>query len=394
MRALRLSLLGLLVASPAVAQEAAEPAVTAEPIAEPAVDWSDPALADDTTESLQIHGWVSQGFLASVRNNYLAHSTRGSFEFFETGLNVTKELGSELRAGVQVFAQDLGPTGNFRPLVDWAYVDWHKRPEFGVRAGKFKMPLYLYNERMDADMTRTTALMPQSVYDQHFRDILNSVVGVGVYGTLDLGGAGSLDYDVYGGTVLITFADAEWDMEHVAGTRVTWDVPSCLRVSAHGLYTNFSATRQVDAMTTIKQEYENWMMVGGALECALDAWTFTAEAGIWDARVVTTPEVAPAFDFRELRAYAQAEHRINDRTSAAAYLSAYASMDDWSPSSEDGLHQYDLALALRYDVTANWLVKAEIHGIDGWGLTEADLNAGRELKDNWGMFVAKTTLTF
>jgi len=38
---------------------------------------------------LQVHGFISQGFLYTSDNNYLANSSRGSFEFTELGLNFT-----------------------------------------------------------------------------------------------------------------------------------------------------------------------------------------------------------------------------------------------------------------------------------------------------------------
>jgi hypothetical protein len=313
MRFPRLSVLLMLVAAPAVAQPAGEPVeaevvpaeavvpepevapvTTAEPVAapEPApadvtataaeAEWSDPSLEDDTSESLQLHGWVSQGVMASVENNYLANTTDGSFEFFEAGINVTKELGSDLRAGVQIFAQDLGPIGNYEPVIDWAYIDYRRKPSFAVRAGKFKMPLYLYNERMDTDMTRTAVLMPQAVYDQHYRDVLNAISGFGVYGTVELGGAGSLDYDVYAGAAYIQPRGAIYAVENVVGSRVIWDAPSCMRASAHALYANFTATTQLDDASrdaiimaggaapgwngTVVQSFDDWKMLGGALE--------------------------------------------------------------------------------------------------------------------------------
>jgi hypothetical protein len=39
-------------------------------------------------------------------------------------------------------------------------------------------------------------------------------------------------------------------------------------------------------------------------------------------------------------------------------------------------------------------VKAEAHAIDGFGLTEGSLNRVAEREHRWGMFLAKTTLTF
>lgn len=376
--------------------------------AAPAV--AQPTIEEDADEVMQLHGWVSQGLMTSTGNNYLANTTDGSFEFFEAGINVTKELGPDLRTGVQIFAQDLGPIGNYAPIIDWAYVDYRKKPWLGIRAGRFKMPLYLYNERMDADMTRTAVLMPQAVYDQHFRDVLNAVSGADVYGTVDLGSGGSLDYDAYAGTVFIQPRGANYDLENVFGTRLIWDAPTCLRVSAHGLYSNFSASAQLDDAErdqviaaggapadwngVVVESYKNWKMLGGALECATDRVTVTAEAGVWDAEVEQTPMLGPPDRYRELRAYTQADYRVDDRLSTALYLSVYSELDGTSMSTEDNGHQYDLALSARYDITPNWLVKGEAHAIDGYGLTEGELNADRERVHRWGMLLAKTTLTF
>jgi hypothetical protein len=252
--------------------------------------------------------------------------------------------------------------------------------------------------------------MPQAVYDQHYRDVLNAVSGADVYGTVDLGRGGALDYDVYAGTVFIQPRGADYDLENVFGTRVIWDAPTCLRASAHGLYSNFSASAQVsdaerdqiiaaggadaDWDGVVVEKYKNWKMFGGALECATDRLTVTAEAGIWDAEVEETPMLGPPDRYRELRAYTQADFHLDDRLSTALYLSVYGELDGTTMATAENRHQYDLAASVRYDVTPNWLVKAEAHAIDGFGLTESDLNSDRERVHRWGMFLAKTTLTF
>ena len=46
---------------------------------------------------LQVHGFVSQGFIKSTGNNYLADSKRGSFELTEAALNFTDSLTDRLR---------------------------------------------------------------------------------------------------------------------------------------------------------------------------------------------------------------------------------------------------------------------------------------------------------
>src|SRR5271154_6617348 len=78
-----------------------------------------PALAvdvgsEDSLASVEVHAFASQGFILSKDNNYLAaDTTHGSFQFSELGVNLTKSLTDRFRVGLQLFAQDLGPTGNY-----------------------------------------------------------------------------------------------------------------------------------------------------------------------------------------------------------------------------------------------------------------------------------------
>ncbi len=91
---------------------------------------------------MQIHGFVSQGYIKTTRNNYLTDSARrqGSFDFTEVGINFTKQLNDKLRVGLQLFAHDLGPLGNYSPQFDWYYLDYHLFDWLGIRAGKTSCP--------------------------------------------------------------------------------------------------------------------------------------------------------------------------------------------------------------------------------------------------------------
>src|SRR5258706_11549151 len=71
-----------------------------------------------------VHGFASQGFIKTTKNNYLANSERGSFEFTEVGLNFTKELTERFRVGVQLFGRKLGPVGGYSAQFDWFYLGY------------------------------------------------------------------------------------------------------------------------------------------------------------------------------------------------------------------------------------------------------------------------------
>src|SRR5262245_49271682 len=111
-----------------------------------------PAASADDEDPVEIHAFVSQGALYTTDNNYLAHTEdRPSLEFSEAGLVVSRQLDDRLRAGLQLFARDLGPSGNFEVKLDWFYIDYRWRDWLGLRAGRVKLPFGLYNDTVDVD---------------------------------------------------------------------------------------------------------------------------------------------------------------------------------------------------------------------------------------------------
>ncbi|MBN2103307.1 hypothetical protein JW835_04615 [bacterium] len=153
------------------------------------------------SQEIDIHGFISQGYIKSSANNYLSiKCEEGSFEFNEAGINFSVQLTDELRGGIQLLSRDIGDQGNNRFSLDWAYADYHFRDYLGVRAGKIKTPLGLYNEGRDVDALRTCILLPQSVYDETIRDFTFAFQGASMYGNMRLGFLGSADYQAYLGT--------------------------------------------------------------------------------------------------------------------------------------------------------------------------------------------------
>src|SRR5438067_6861490 len=171
--------------------------------------------------TLDVHGFISQGFLLTSANDYLADSSRGSFEFSEVGLNFTLPATDRLTLGVQIFSRKLGPLGDYRATLDWYYLDYHWRDWLGIRAGRVKLPFGLYNDISDVDSARTAVLLPQSIYPAQNRDFLLAQTGVEAYGYTRLGALGALDYRLYAGTIFL-------DLKQQPGSRTTvldLDVP-------------------------------------------------------------------------------------------------------------------------------------------------------------------------
>ena len=135
-------------------------------------------------ENIQLHGFASQGYIRSHNNNFLVHSRSGSIKMTDVGLDLNWRPFQSLRIGVQGYYRNLGDYNENRVVLDWGVVDYQPWDIFGVRAGKIKMPLGLYNEVRDSPFLLPMVFLPQSIYDESRRDSNLAYIGLGVYGNL------------------------------------------------------------------------------------------------------------------------------------------------------------------------------------------------------------------
>jgi len=149
---------------------------------------------------IDIHGFISQGYLKTTHNYFYGDTADGSLEFNEFGINFAGEPSDNIRMGIQILARDFGSNGDDEVRVDWAFGDYRWKDWFGVQAGKIKTPKGLYNETRDVDMLRTYIFLPQSVYSEILRDTDLGLLGAGIYGDVNLTAGGSLSYQIIYGT--------------------------------------------------------------------------------------------------------------------------------------------------------------------------------------------------
>ncbi|HEY6723624.1 MAG TPA: hypothetical protein VI197_06305 [Polyangiaceae bacterium] len=383
--------------------------------------WAAPSHAQGQGFTLpsevQVHGFVSQGFIKTSDNNYLAESERGSVEFTEVGLNFTLPLSEDLRVGMQLFARDLGPFGNFQARFDWFYLDYRFRDWLGLRAGRTKLPFGLYNETSDIDAARVPVLLPQSMYPTTNREYLLAQTGAELYGLVPLGPAGQLEYRLYGGTIFFQPEDAspqigDVSVPYIGGGRLMWLSPlQGLQVggSAQALRIDIdyvpSAEERAglemagllpeDFSGTVEAKVPVAMAVG-SVEYAAQEWLIAAEYSRWWASLESTlPALLPATKVTNERAYVMTSYQVASWFWPGAYYSVlFADVHD---RQRPGAFQHDVALTLRYDINQHWLVKLEGHYMHGTaGLSSAlnDMQPLSELKEDWGVFLAKTTAHF
>ena len=354
---------------------------------------------------LQVHGFISQGFLLTSANDYLARSSKGSFEFTELGLNFTLPATDRLTLGLQIFSHALGPIGDYRATLDWYSLDYHWRDWLGIRAGRVKLPFGLYNDSSDIDAARTSVLLPQSIYPAQNRDFLLAQTGGEVYGYRDLGAAGGLDYRLYGGTIFLDvkqqpgspFTVVDLNVPFVAGGRMLWVPPieglrlggslQFLRLETHLLPASSSSSVAVNLPVML------WV---ASVEYTVRDLLFAAEYSRWRVRAQSSnPAMFPeSLTFSE-RGYALTSYRVNSWLQAGAYYSVL--FPNTNQRGGFAGRQLDAALTLRFDVNAYWLVKVEGHYMHGTAGLSPSLNGNRPLSSltpDWALFTVKTTAFF
>ena len=359
---------------------------------------------EDDPKALQVHAFLGQGFMLTKDNNYIdSNSSHGTAQVSEVGINFTKPITDRLRFGVQLFAQDFGTQNTYVPTVDWAYGDYRFADWLGLRVGRVKIPFGLYNEINDIDSARTFVLMPQGFYPLSYRQYLFAQTGAELYGYVRMGDAGALDYHAYGGTLAFNPTNAPGSpysitnetVPFVLGGRLMWETPvDGLRLG--GSVESLRADTQILLGGKLIDTELPVTFTAASIEYAAHDLQLAAEYGRWFAKLdVFSPQFPSAALLKTDRFYALASYRFNRWFQPGVYYSvSFPNTDVWSGNAN---HQHDFAVATRFDVSSHWLFKLEGHYMVGTGGLDQAINAGtplNELKANWGVFLAKTTVYF
>lgn len=385
------------------------------------------AVELDKMGGVQIHGFISQGYLYSDDNNFYADTENGTPKFNELGLNFTSDVTDRLKMGVQLFRRNLGEFGGDVEL-DWGYASYLMKDWFGLRAGRMKLAHGLYNQVRDIDMTRTSVLLPQSVYNEAWRDTVNAVDGAGIYGDVNLGNAGSFSYEIQGGTVKvetdggvatttkeqlamplvgINFEPTSGKSTEAESVAVMWTTPVDglkFGVSAWNVSLELEGPGTRGGVTFPILFETNTKEICTSVEYQINSLTLAAEYAYnrYDFDM-TTPLGKSSTPLETEGYYASAAYRFNEIYELGMYYSVYyADKDDEDPNEGDPRFQQasdaylkDLCLSNRFDITKNWVAKLEAHLMDGSALMMKGNNPtppGRE--DDWYLLAAKMTFSF
>lgn len=357
-------------------------------------------------KQIQIHGFVSQGFLKSDENDFFfANTEKGTFEFNELGLNFTSQLTDQLRLGIQFLSRDLGDYGNNDVEIDWAYGDYRYRNWLGIQAGRMKIVQGFYNQSRDIDAARTCIFLP-SAYNEAYRDSQSHVTGISLYGTLPAGFEyqfqyGKLNIEEDGAAVKAAERAMGLKSEGVEVDsdscifHMLWNTPlEGLRFAGNYLW-NFSWSLSTP-IGEIDNDSDIWFL------SAMYSWrnfSFVAEGGQANSKV-SMGDMTLADSTAETY-YGMITYRFTDWLEVGSYYGElYPNKDDKDgdnflkhnqPAAKAWLK--DFAVFSRFDITDNWIFKIEAHYMDGLATvtySSSDVNPSEEAF----LFAAKATFTF
>ncbi len=404
---------------------------------------------------IEVHGFVSSTGTKTTDNDVLTlKSVDGSLDWFEAGINFNIEPIEGLRIGMQLYSRTLGAQGNSNVVIDWATGDYRLRDWMGFRIGKNKLTLGLYNTTRDADMTRPNILLPQGIYSENLRDLVNAYLGGEVYGSIPLGSRSDLEYQVFYGTqdlddafiiqrfmergaaagsnflpfplqeVTYNTDSINADMDYIVGGALRWNTPlDGLRLGVtyqqseahfssrtvyHGWMEQGPATVPISFATTAETDYDQTKSYVLSGEYRHNKLLVAAE--YWEATNVTTntlgglpfptPPMAPNEE-DSTAYYAQVAYKVAKWLELSGYYSVYypdKHDKDGDQYAMRGLQasqawSKDLTLSARFDITRYWLFKIEGHFVDGTAHVEP-LDNPQGMADDYTMILGRFTFYF
>lgn len=337
-------------------------------------------------KTVQVHGFLSQGFAVSDQNNFLTMKTsNGSFAFTDFGFNASSQLTDNFRVGAQIYDRNIGVLGKWHPQLDWAYGDYKLKDWLGIRAGKVKTVLGLYNDTQDVDSLHTFALLPQSVYPTDLRGSTIAHTGVDLYGAIGIESRGEIAYTAYTGALPFdryggyphgtqalgvtldhlstrqTGGDLRWnnltDGLTFGISFITQPYESAgtvdLRILGLTGIAPYEGDSMADHRTQFYTEYRRWRLTLQG-EYYRETWGIDVK------------------NYEKLGAdsrgwYAAAAYRVAKRLEFGTYHSRY--YPDWKQAdlSLPTNHIFDQAITANITLNSFWGVKLEGHFMDGYG---------------------------
>jgi hypothetical protein len=375
-------------------------------------------------EDLQLHGFLSQGFVATSDNRFYGPSDDGSWEFREIGANLSYQPRPDLLLAGQLLSRTAGDMYDGSVRVDYALLDYaplmRQDKRAGLRVGRLKNPLGLYNDTRDVPFTRPSIFLPQSTYFDRVRNIVLSSDGGGIYGDVQTqwgdfslqANIGKINVDK---NVEYAFFFQDLPGEFKANElwfsgRLIYEYDGGrIRLGASG------ATGKVEYEPALQDfvrsgtvDTDFWILSAQYNE---EKWSLTAEymnePVVWRDFIVT-PAVFPAPPSLNREStvegwYVQGTYRPAPRWELLLrYDVSYLDKNNRDGSKSEAMlgipaHNFfakDVTFGIRWDVTKQFMLRAEYHRVEGTSWLSSRENDPARTEKDWNMFSVLASYRF
>ncbi|MDD2832570.1 MAG: hypothetical protein PHD12_01010 [Methylotenera sp.] len=359
--------------------------------------------------NLQVHGFVSQGMVNTTGNNFLGDSEDSiSYDFREIALNASYLVRPELQFSAQVMSHRAGESDNGDPDIDYAFVDWTAFTgnwgRAGIRLGRVKNVFGLYNTTRDVPFTRPGIMLPQSIYFERTRKLSLSSDGVNLYadkstnvGTFSVQAVlGTPGLDKSSEAAIIPNTKGRFETDFTQLYQLKYESPTGQYVFAL-THVNLGVSYKRaanDALQSGSFHFDPTML---SAQYNAENWSLTSEYARRSVRLRGFGSIPNVGQVGESY-YVQGTYRVMpDWELMLRYDVAYSNRDDRNgrgfakTTGRPGFTQYtkDWTLGLRYDVTPEFMLRAEYHAIEGTSiLPPLDNTAGvGALEKRWDMLM-------
>lgn len=387
----------------------------------PQVKWQDkyPWL-----ESLRIHGFASQAYIATSANNVFGHTDKGGdFGLTELGLNASLQPLPRLQVSAQMLSRRAGEGNSGMPRLDFGFVDYriysHETNQFGIRVGRLKNPFGFYNDTRDVAFTRPSILLPQSIYFDRTRNLALSADSVQIYGETSHATMGSASFQF--GVIRPIVGDL--DTKRALVGRASGDLAPDVSYIGRGMYeSNDKRFRLALSGILLNVNYNPATvdaLSSGAIHFApifisaqynTEKWTFTSEYAIrkfqftdfHNATLDNQDAIGESY-------YFQGAYRFHPKWEAVLrYDALYSNRKDrdggdyfnsqvLNPGHRPAHSRFakDITVGLRWNITPELMLRAEYHRINGtaW-LSGLDNPVPAQTEQHWNLFSTQLSYRF
>lgn len=372
-------------------------------------------------DRVQVHGFAGQAAIHTTDNRWFGDSTELSLGLTEIGLNASARLSPKVLIAGQLLSRRAGDMYDGDLVLDYGLADVtlesSAERRLGLRVGRLKNPLGLYNETRDVPFTHPGIFLPQVVYFDRVRHLVLSTDGAMFYGE-GYHDFGNLALTVGAGQSLID-ENVEWaylngdfpgDMEPDGNTLLgslwytTPDERLKVGLSGAGLSLRFDPHE--GPASILRSGTTDLLYLIASAQYNTERWTLTAEYAREPLEWRGYGPLLPDRDATGEGYYLQGTYRLRqDLELMLRYEEGYADTADRDGSGLEagtgGLLPANagfskiLTAGARWDIDRHWMVRAEYAYNDGTFILSGRENPNPADRSRyWGLFAMQLVFRF